>query len=155
MDQTKEADYLLTMVQHTFCRDCVWLKNKITDVYHASGMARGSDSERWRVQILSPPWNREQRRKEFPRGFKTVDVPALKLEINNKIVLATQNGALISDLLVALKRLLIGRYSNIEIGENLLKLANAWVERPTDNTCALDPVPSVELEKAARPKQTA
>jgi hypothetical protein len=51
-----QPEYVLTIVQHTYCADCMWVKGKITDAYHASGIVRGEDSKRWRVQIISPPW---------------------------------------------------------------------------------------------------
>ena len=35
------SEYVLTIAQHTYCTDCMWLKNKITDVYHFSGIVRG------------------------------------------------------------------------------------------------------------------
>jgi hypothetical protein len=134
----KCADYLLTIIQHTYCSDCMWLKGKITDVYHASGIVRGDDSMSWRVQILSPPWDRKDRAKEFPRGFATVDVPALKLEVDNKIILATQTPGLINELLQKLKWLLINRETNQEIKRELEEMARGWVESPDQTVCRLN-----------------
>jgi hypothetical protein len=139
MKSSNKSEYVLTVVQHTFCKDCVWLKNKITDVYHASGMIRGEDSQYWRVQIISPPWEREARYRDFPRGFKTVDVPAVKLEIDKRLAFATQNSALISALLATLKGLLISRQTNAQIGEQLSKMVEEWVDTPGAASCELDP----------------
>ena len=134
-NNAKSADYLLTIIQHTYCSDCMWLKGKITDVYHASGIVRGDDSMYWRVQILSPPWDRQERAKVFPRGFATVDVPALKLEADNQIVLATQSPGLINELLQKLKWLLINRKTNQEIGQELKEISQNWVETPDKTVC--------------------
>lgn len=82
----KTTEYVLTLVQHAFCTDCALVKNKIAEIYIMSGLNRGEQSRHWRVQILSPPWDREARRAEFPKGFKSVDVPALKLEVNGRLV---------------------------------------------------------------------
>lgn len=112
-------EYVLTIVQHTYCNDCMWLKNKITDVYHFSGIVRGEDSKHWHMNIISPHWNRERRGKDFPKGFATVDVPAMKLEIDDRVVFATQNANVISELLVQLKILLMDGASNSEIEKNL------------------------------------
>src|ERR1041384_8325326 len=92
-------EYVLTVVQHTYCGDCIWLKGKITDVYIASGIVRSDDSKCWRMQILSPPWDRTERKKDFPKGFSDIDVPALKWEVDDCVVIATQNPGLINDLL--------------------------------------------------------
>ena len=136
-NNAKSADYLLTIIQHTYCSDCMWLKGKITDVYHASGIVRGDDSMYWRVQILSPPWDRQERAKVFPRGFATVDVPALKLEADNQIVLATQSPGLINELLQKLKWLLINRKTNQEIGQELKGISQNWVETPDKTVCSV------------------
>jgi hypothetical protein len=136
-DKPECDDYLLTIVQHTYCGDCMWLKGKITDVYHASGIVRGEDSIYWRVQILSPPWNRELRAREFPKGFATVDVPALKLEVENKIILATQDPGLISELLQRLKWMLINRKTNIEIRRELESTAHGWAGSGEQTACTL------------------
>ena len=40
----RNPEYVLTIVQHTYCADCMWVKGKITDAYHASGIVRGEDS---------------------------------------------------------------------------------------------------------------
>ncbi len=136
-NNAKSSDYLLTIIQHTYCSDCMWLKGKITDVYHASGIVRGDDSMYWRVQILSPPWDRQERAKEFPRGFAAVDVPALKLEADNQIVLATQSPGLISELLQKLKWLLINRKTNQEISQELKEISQNWVETPDNTVCGL------------------
>ena len=128
MNFTNSPEYLLTIAQHTYCSDCMWLKGKITDVYHASGIIRGDDSMHWRMQIISPPWDRNERAKEFPQGFNSVDVPALKLEIDKRIMLATQSPGLISEILVKLKWLLINRKSNSEIWKELDEVRRCWVE---------------------------
>ena len=103
MISQQEPEYVITIVQHTYCADCMWLKGKITDAYHASGIVRGEDSKRWRMQILSPPWDREVRKTEFPSRFETIDVPAMKLEAGDRLAFATQDPGLISELLVQLK----------------------------------------------------
>ena len=113
-------EYVLTIVQHTYCHDCMWLKNKITDVYHFSGIVRGEDSKHWHINIYSPRWNRDQRAKNFPGGFATVDVPAMKLEVDDRLVLATQDTAIIAELLGQLKWMLMNGLSNSEIENRLL-----------------------------------
>ena len=137
MIESKQPDYLLTIVQHTYCADCMWLKGKITDAYHASGIIRGEESRYWRMQILSPPWDREARRAEFPSRFQTVDVPALKLEADGRLILATQNPQLITDLLVQLKWMLINRRTNAEIEQELLGFAKDWKPQATTEACVV------------------
>ncbi|MBI3649710.1 MAG: hypothetical protein HY231_01535 [Acidobacteria bacterium] len=104
----------------------MWIKGKITDVYHASGIVRGEDSKKWRINVLSPPWDRDARRAEFPIGFSTIDVPAMKLEVNKKIIFATQDAYLISELLIKMKWLLINCHSNAQIADELQKLTDNW-----------------------------
>ena len=133
----REPEYLLTIIQHTYCADCMWMKGKITDVYHASGIVRGEDSKLWRMQILSPPWDREARKAEFPSRFETVDVPALKLEADRRLVIATQNPALISDLLVHLKWLLINRNSNSQIEKQVADFAREWKGNSGNEVCSV------------------
>jgi hypothetical protein len=135
MMNPREPEYLLTIIQHTYCADCMWMKGKITDVYHASGIVRGEDSKRWRVQILSPPWDREARKAEFPSRFETVDVPALKLEVDKRLVIATQDPALIGDLLVHLKWLLINRHSNSQIEKQVADFAREWKGQSGNEVC--------------------
>ena len=137
MIESKQQDYLLTIVQHTYCPDCMWLKGKITDAYHASGIIRGEESRFWRMQILSPPWDREARKAEFPSRFQTVDVPALKLEADARLILATQNPQLITDLLVQLKWMLINRRTNAEIEQDMLAFAKDWKPQPTTEACVV------------------
>jgi hypothetical protein len=119
-------EFVLTIVQHTYCTDCMWIKGKITDVYHASGIVRGEDSKHWRINVLSPPWDRETRKSEFPVGFSTIDVPAMKLEVNKKLVFATQDPHLINELLMKMKWLLINCHTNAQIQEELLKIVKNW-----------------------------
>jgi hypothetical protein len=137
MIEPNQPDYLLTIVQHTYCADCMWLKGKITDVYHASGIIRGEESRYWRMQILSPPWDREARQAEFPSRFQTVDVPAFKLEADARLILATQNPQLITDLLVQLKWMLINRRTNAEIEKELMAFAKNWKAQPTTEACVV------------------
>ena len=137
MMNPREPEYLLTIIQHTYCADCMWMKGKITDVYHASGIVRGEDSKRWRVQILSPPWDREARKAEFPSRFETVDVPALKLEVDKRLVIATQDPALIGDLLVHLKWLLINRNSNSQIEKQVADFAREWKGNSGNEVCSV------------------
>ena len=137
MIDSNQPDYLLTIVQHTYCADCMWVKGKITDVYHASGIVRGEDSKYWRVQIISPPWDREARRAEFPSGFETVDVPALKLEANGRIILATQDPSLITDVLVQLKWMLINRRNNAAVEQELLAFVRDWKPQPAPEACVV------------------
>jgi hypothetical protein len=131
----KPPEYVLTIVQHTYCSDCMWMKGKITDVYHASGIIRGDDSMHWRMQIISPPWDRNERVKEFPTGFKSVDVPALKLEVDKRTVLATQSPALINEILLELKWLLINLKSNQDIYKKLEEATRKWVEPVNQTVC--------------------
>lgn len=126
MTNSPSPEYVLTIVQHTYCTDCMWIKGKITDVYHASGIVRGEDSKKWRINVLSPPWDRDARRAEFPIGFSTIDVPAMKLEVNKKIIFATQDAYLISELLIKMKWLLINCHSNAQIADELQKLTDNW-----------------------------
>ena len=135
MINTNNPEYILTIVQHTYCGDCMWLKGKITDAYHASGIVRGDDSKHWRVNILSPPWDREARRAEFPSGFKTIDVPALKLEVNDRIALAIQDPSLINELLIKLKWMLLNRLSNSEIEDHMAEIARDWKGAPEGIAC--------------------
>src|SRR5215831_9244159 len=122
----REPEYVLTIVQHTYCTDCMWIKGRITDVYHASGIVRGEDSKHWRMHMLSPPWDREARRAEFPIGFQSIDVPAMKLEVNRRLIFATQDASLINELLINLKWMLINHNSNAEIEQQLAKLVATW-----------------------------
>jgi len=133
---SSNEEFILTIVQHTYCPDCMWVKGKITDVYHASGIVRGEDSKSWRVQIISPPWDREARRTDFPTRFQSVDVPALKLEAGTRVVFATQNPALINDLLIKMKWLLINRLSNDQIETELQRFIGEWTEIPNLDVCA-------------------
>jgi hypothetical protein len=137
MNGMMEQEYVLTIVQHTYCADCMWVKGKITDVYHASGIVRGEDSKRWRMQIISPPWDRQARKSEFPSRFDSVDVPALKLGAGGKLVLATQDPALIGDLLMHLKWMLINRLGNADIEKGVLEFARDWKAKPNPELCAV------------------
>lgn len=137
MSQSRGAEYVLTVLQHTYCSDCMWMKGKITDVYHASGIVRGDDSKHWRMQILSPPWDRDLRKADFPGGFATVDVPALKLEVDGRLLFATQNPDLISELLVKLKSMLLGSLSNLEIQTRLDDLVLNWTPTSGKATCVV------------------
>jgi hypothetical protein len=119
-------DYVLTIVQHTYCTDCMWIKGKITDVYHASGIVRGEDSKSWRVNVISPPWDRELRKSEFPVGFATIDVPAMKLEVNKRVVFTTQDPVLINELLMKLKWMLINCQANAQIEQELSQIVKTW-----------------------------
>jgi hypothetical protein len=119
-------EYVLTIVQHTHCADCMWLKNKITDVYHFSGIVRGEDSKRWHMNIISPHWERERRKQDFPAGFATVDVPAMKLEADDRLVFATQDIRLISELLAQIKYMLMDGQPNVEIETGLLETIQNW-----------------------------
>ena len=130
--QQRNPDYVITIVQHTYCTDCMWVKSKITDVYHASGIVRGEDSKRWRINIISPAWDRDIRATEFPVGFATIDVPAMKLEVNRKVIFATQDPALISELLAKLKWMLINRNTNQEIESQLLQSIKEWESTPLE-----------------------
>jgi len=132
-----EPEYVLTVVQHTYCGDCIWLKGKITDVYIASGIVRGEDSKRWRMQILSPIWERSERKKDFPRGFPDIDVPALKLEVDDHIILATQNPGLINDLLIKLKPMLVNRETNAQIRRKLEEIMRNYKDAPNQTLCTV------------------
>ena len=147
MMNAHEADYILTIIQHTYCNDCMWMKGKITDAYHASGIVRGEDSKRWRMQIISPPWERDARRAEFPKGFGDVDVPAMKLEVGKRIVFATQNPPLINELLIKLKWMLINRHTNPQIEKQLLEIAKGWKDDPSAGATSCP----VDVTASARP----
>lgn len=137
MNDQRQPEYVLTIVQHTYCADCMWVKGKITDAYHASGIVRGDDSKHWRMQIISPPWDREARKAEFPSRFATIDVPALKLEVDSRLVCATQDPGLIGDALVHLKWMLINRYTNIQIENELVDFMRNWKGQLAPDACAI------------------
>jgi hypothetical protein len=137
MIEETQPEYILTIVQHTYCADCMWVKGKITDAYHASGIVRGEDSKHWRVQIISPPWDREARKADFPSRFDTIDVPALKLEADKRLVCATQDAGLIGELLVQLKWMLINRHSNVQIEKQVVDFIKQWKGQPTPEACAI------------------
>ena len=133
----REPEYVLTVVQHTYCGDCIWLKGKITDVYIASGIVRGDDSKRWRMQILSPPWERAERKRDFPKGFPDIDVPALKLEVDDHVIFATQQPGLINEVLVQLKPMLVNRESNAQIHHKLEEVVRHYKETPHQTLCTV------------------
>ena len=133
----REPEYVLTVVQHTYCGDCLWLKGRITDVYIASSIVRGDDSKRWRMQILSPPWERAERKRDFPKGFPDIDVPALKFEVDERIVIATQQPGLINELLVQLKPMLLSRASNALIQRKLEEVVRNFKEAPNQTLCTV------------------
>jgi hypothetical protein len=137
IEQMKE--YVLTVVQHTYCSDCAVVKNKIAEVYIMSGLQRGEQSKHWRVQVVSPPWDRNKRRREFPTGFPGVDVPALKLEVNGRIVAATQTPGVISAVLASLKQMLADRRSNEEMAAEVESLAQNPNIKLEEDTCPLVP----------------
>lgn len=137
MIEATEPDYVVTIVQHTYCADCMWVKGKITDAYHASGIIRSEDSKHWRMQILSPPWDREARKAEFPSRFETIDVPALKMEVGTRLVFATQDPGLISEMLVQLKWMLINRQSNADIEKQLVGFVKQWKGQPAPDACVI------------------
>jgi hypothetical protein len=117
----------------------MWMKGKITDAYHASGIVRGEDSKTWRMQIVSPPWDRSERKAEFPSGFLSIDVPALKLDIDKRVAFATHNPSLINELLVKLKWMLINRHTNAQIERQMLDIVRTWKDADTPDTCELTP----------------
>ena len=130
-------EYVLTLVQHTSCPDCALLKNKIADVYVMSGLNRGDESKHWRVQIYSPPWDREARKADFPSGFKEVDVPALKLEVGGRIVTTTRVPAAISAVLTNLKAMLLNRASNGEMAVEVERLVKTTIDSSTGDYCPM------------------
>ena len=131
--QSKE--YVLTLVQHTYCADCALIKNKIAEVYIMSGLPRGEQSKHWRIQIVSPPWDRTARRRDFPNGFSDVDVPAIKLEVNGRITALTQTPGVISAVLVRLKEMLAERASNEEMASEVARLVAASSIRFDEPVC--------------------
>jgi len=137
MLNSKAPEYVLTVVQHTYCGDCIWLKGKITDVYIASGIVRGEDSKNWRMQILSPPWDRTERKRDFPKGFPDVDVPAMKLEVDGRIIFASQQPGLINEVLLKLKPMLVSRHSNAQIQKQLEEVVRTYKESPTQTLCTV------------------
>jgi hypothetical protein len=137
MLNNKQPEYVLTIVQHTYCGDCIWLKGKITDVYITSGIVRGDDSKHWRMQILSPPWDRAERKRDFPRGFPDIDVPALKLEVDERVIFATQQPGLINEVLVQLKPMLVNRDSNAQIHQKLEEIVRNYKEAPNQTLCTV------------------
>jgi hypothetical protein len=134
---SKAPEYVLTVVQHTYCGDCIWLKGKITDVYIASGIVRGEDSKNWRMQILSPPWDRTERKRDFPKGFPDVDVPAMKLEVDGRIIFASQQPGLINEVLLKLKPMLVSRHSNAQIQKQLEEVVHTYKEPATQMLCTV------------------
>jgi hypothetical protein len=147
MAVANQPEYVLTVVQHTYCPDCMWMKGKITDAYHASGIVRGDDSKYWRMQIISPPWDRDKREAEFPSGFLSIDVPAMKLEIDGRVAFATHNPSLINELLLKLKWMLINRHTNAQIEKQVLDIVRSWKDVQAPDTCELPPV----LDRASAP----
>ncbi len=137
MLNSKAPEYVLTVVQHTYCGDCIWLKGKITDVYIASGIVRGEDSKNWRMQILSPPWDRAERKRDFPKGFADVDVPAMKLEVDGRIIFASQQPGLINEVLLKLKPMLVSRHSNAQIQKQLEEIVRTYKEPATQMLCTV------------------
>jgi hypothetical protein len=137
MLNSKAPEYVLTVVQHTYCGDCIWLKGKITDVYIASGIVRGEDSKNWRMQILSPPWDRTERKRDFPKGFPDVDVPAMKLEVDGRIIFASQQPGLINEVLLKLKPMLVSRHSNAQIQKQLEEVVRTYKEPATQTLCTV------------------
>ena len=134
----QQSEYVLTLVQHTYCSDCASIKNKIAEVYIMSGLPRGEDSRYWRLQILSPPWDREARRKEFPAGFKDVDVPALKMEINGRTAAVSQVPGTISVILAKLKEMLREHRTNDQMASEIVRLAKASSNKPDDAVCLVN-----------------
>ncbi|HLG14921.1 MAG TPA: hypothetical protein VJH03_10530 [Blastocatellia bacterium] len=134
---TQTPDYVLTLVQHTYCKDCALIKNKIAEVYITSGLRRGEESKNWRIQIVSPPWDRDLRRAAFPSGFDDVDVPALKMEVNNRVVAATQEPAAISVILTRLKEMLIDRRTNEEMASEILRLSKSANGGSSEGMCSI------------------
>jgi len=132
-------EYVLTVVQHTYCVDCAVIKNKIAEIYILSGLQRGEQSKYWRVQVLSPPWDRSKRRREFPTGFADVDVPALKLEVNGRIIAATQVPGIISAVLASLKQMLADRRSNEEMASEIASLIQNSKIKLEDEVCPIIP----------------
>ncbi|HEY7546187.1 MAG TPA: hypothetical protein VID27_14945 [Blastocatellia bacterium] len=133
------SEYVLTLVQHAFCTDCALVKNKIAEIYIMSGLNRGEQSKHWRVQILSPPWDRNARRTEFPKGFKSVDVPALKLEVNGRVVATTQAPGDISNILSKLKEMLGKRCDNDQIASEIELMVKSSTSKPEDAVCPVIP----------------
>lgn len=131
----KGSEYVLTVVQHTYCSDCALIKNKIAEVYIMSGLPRGEESRYWRMQILSPPWDRDARRNEFPAGFRSVDVPALKLEINGRTAAITQAPGTISAILIKLKDMLREHRSNDQMAAEIKKLATTASHKSEEAVC--------------------
>jgi len=69
--------------------------------------------------------------------IETIDVPALKLEADNRLVYATQDPGLISEVLVQLKWMLINRHSNIQIEKQLVEFMKGWKGQPAPDVCAI------------------
>ena len=132
------SEYVLTLVQHTYCSDCASIKNKIAEVYIMSGLPRGEESRHWRLQILSPPFDREARRDAFPAGFKNVDVPALKMEVNGRTAAVTQVPGTISAILNRLKEMLREHRSNAEMASEIARLAKTAGQRADEVVCDVD-----------------
>jgi hypothetical protein len=139
MTDLDPSDYLLTVLQHNYCSDCMWIKGKITDVYNASSLMRGEDSKTWRINVISPVWERSKRAAGFPKGFGSIDVPALKLEVDGRLELATQNPALIGAMLLKLKAMLMSRKRNAEIRSELQMLVRDWKDKDIPTTCEVRP----------------
>ena len=135
----RPKEYVLTIVQHTYCPDCAILKNKIAEVYILSGLDRGDESKHWRINICSPPWDREARKAEFPGGFNEVDVPALKLEVGGRMIAKTHAPTAISAVLTRLREMLMKRSGNGEMTAEVERLIKAAPERVTGEYCPIGP----------------
>ncbi|HKV39330.1 MAG TPA: hypothetical protein VJX67_08960 [Blastocatellia bacterium] len=126
MANKETSEYILTVVLHPYCSECIKLKSKLVDVYNASGISRGEESKHWRLQIISPPWERREREIDFPPGFATVEVPAVKLEVDGRLAFAVQDAALIDELMSRLKWMLINHAENGEIAIQMEQVIDGW-----------------------------
>jgi hypothetical protein len=133
----RSREYVLTIVQHTYCTDCAVLKNKIAEVYIMSGLQRGEESRHWRIQIVSPPWDRDLRRSDFPSGFKDVEVPALKMEVDGRIATLTQVPIVISEVLRRLKEMLTERRTNEEMASEIKRIVTTGTKETDTPVCAI------------------
>jgi len=90
------------------------------------------------IQVVSPRWDREARKAEFPSGFKEYDVPALKLEVDGRTATTSQAPAAISAVLASLKAMLMNRASNGEMAAEIENLVKTAIDSRTGNYCPVD-----------------
>ena len=64
-------------------------------------------------------------------------MPALKLEVDGRIIFASQQPGLINDVLLKLKPMLVNRDSNAEIHKKLEEVVRNYKESATQTLCTV------------------